>query len=513
MVRIVSAEEAIRQIKDGDMIAVGGFIGSGHPQEVSYALEKSFLETGHPRDLGIVFSAGMGDGTTALGLNHLGHEGLLKRIVGGHWGLIPAIQRLVFENKAEGYNLPLGTISQLLREIGGHRPGVITKIGLKTFIDPRLEGGKMNEITKEDLVELIEMDGEEWLRYKSFPVNVAMVRATYADQDGNLVFHHEANILDAYNQALAAKNSGGIVIAQVEKVVESKTLKPHDVKIPGIMVDYVVIGRPENHWQTYVAAYNPALSGEIRVPMDSIEPLKLDERKVICRRAAMELKGGALNLGFGMPEGIANVANEEGLPGLKMTVETGAIGGVPSSSIGFGSSTNPEAIINMADIFDFYDGSGLTQAYLGMAECDQHGNINVSRFGPKIAGCGGFINISQTAPDVIYCGTLTAKGFKAEFKDGKMTILQEGKLKKFKKEVEQITFSAAYAHQTGQRVLYITERCVFQLIDGKLTLIEIAPGIDLQKDVLDQMEFTPVVSPDLKLMDERLFKDELMGLK
>lgn len=513
MSKIISLEQAVSMIKDGDKIGIGGFIGSGHPQEFSVGIEESFLKSGHPRDLTIMFSAGIGDGTDRLGLNKLGHEGLLKRIIGGHWGLIPKLQRLVFENKVEGYNLPLGTISLLFREIAGHRPGVITKVGLKTFVDPRLEGGKMNGRSKEDLVELMHIDGEEWLRYKSFPLNVALIRATYCDEDGNATMEKEAATLDSLSIAQAAKNSGGIVLLQVEKVVQNGTLDPRKVKIPGIYVDGIVVSRPENHWQTYEAPYNPALSGEVKVPVDSIAPMPLNPRKVVCRRAAMELDPKAIiNLGIGMPEGIANVANEEGLPGLKLTVEAGGIGGVPMAGTAFGTCTNPDAIIDQPYQFDFYDGGGLDQAFLGLAECDKDGNINVSRFGPKIAGCGGFINITQTAPVVVYCGTFTASGLKESFADGKLTIVQEGKIKKFKENVEQITFSAQYAHEVGQKVMYVTERAVFELLEGKLTLTEIAPGVDLQKDILDQMEFMPAISENLKEMDARLFREEKMGL-
>ena len=371
----------------------------------------------------------------------------------------------------------------------------------------------MNELTKQDLVELIEMYGEEWLRYKSFPVNVALIRATYCDEDGNATMDKEAATLDSLSIAQAAKNSGGIVLLQVEKVVQNGTLDPRKVKIPGIYVDGIVVSRPENHWQTYEAKYNPALCGEVKVPVDSIPPMPLNQRKVICRRAAMELDPQAIiNLGIGMPEGIANVANEEGLPGLKLTVEAGGIGGVPMAGTAFGTCTNPDAIIDQPYQFDFYDGGGLDQAFLGLAECDRFGNINVSRFGPKIAGCGGFINITQTAPVVVYCGTFTASGLKVEIKDGKLHILQEGKVKKFIKDVEQVTFAAEYAAEVGQKVLYITERAVFELIDGVLTLTEIAPGVDLEKDILAQMEFRPAIAEDLKEMDARIFRDEVMGL-
>lgn len=513
MSKVISLQQAVDMIPDGATVGVGGFIGCGHPQEFSVGIEESFLNTGHPKDLTIMFSAGIGDGTEHLGLNKLGHEGLLKRIIGGHWGLIPKLQKMVFENKVEGYNLPLGTISLMFRDIAGHRPGTFTKIGLKTFIDPRLEGAKMNERSKEDLVEVVNIDNEEWLRYKPFPINVALIRATYCDENGNATMDKEAATLDSLSIAQAAKNSGGIVLLQVEKVVANGTLDPRKVKIPGIYVDGIVVSRPENHMQTYADQYNPALSGEVKVPVDSIPPMPLNERKIICRRSAMELDPNAIiNLGIGMPEGIANVANEEGMPGLKLTVEAGGIGGVPNAGTAFGTCTNPDAIIDQPYQFDFYDGGGLGQAFLGLAECDRFGNINVSRFGPKIAGCGGFINITQTSPVVVYCGTFTAGGLKIAVQDGKLQIMQEGRIKKFKKDVEQITFSAAYASETGQKVLYVTERAVFELLKGKLTLIEIAPGVDLQKDVLGQMEFEVAVADDLKLMDERLFREEKMGL-
>lgn len=514
MSKVISLEQAVAMIPDDAAIGIGGFIGCGHPQEFSVGIEESFLKTGHPNNLTIMFSAGIGDGTDKLGLNKLGHEGLLKRIIGGHWGLIPKLQRLVFDNKVEGYNLPLGTISLMFRDIAGHRPGTFTKIGLKTFVDPRLEGAKMNARSTEDLVELVNLHGEEWLLYKSFPLNVALIRATYCDEDGNATMDKEAATLDSLSIAQAAKNSGGIVLLQVEKVVKNGTLDPRKVKIPGIYVDGIVVSRPENHMQTYAEQYNPALSGEVKVPVNSIPPMSLNERKVICRRAAMELDPSSIiNLGIGMPEGIANVANEEGLPGLKLTVEAGGIGGVPNAGTAFGTCTNPDAIIDQPYQFDFYDGGGLGQAFLGLAECDRFGNINVSRFGPKIAGCGGFINITQTSPVVVYCGTFTAGGLKVAIEDGKLNILQEGKVKKFKQDVEQITFSAEYAKETGQKVLYVTERAVFELIDGVLTLIEIAPGVDLDKDILAHMEFKPVIAENLKTMDERLFKPEIMGLK
>lgn len=515
MAQVITPEQAAELVKDGDRLVMLGFIGMAHPQEVTYAIEDRFLKTGHPKDVDLFFPTNVGDGTPALGMNHLAQEGLLRSIVGGHWNLVPALQKLVVDNKVQAWNLPIGTLAQQLREIAGNRPGVITKIGLNTFVDPRLQGGKMNDITKEDLVELMEIDGEEYLRYKPFKnLDVGVIRGTYADENGNVTMQKEAAFLEALAMAEAVHNKGGIVIAQVEDVVQNGTLNPKDVKVPGIMVDYIVKGTPDNSWQTYMNPYLPELSGQIKKPLAEVEPMPLNARKVISRRAAMELsKNACVNLGIGIPEGIASIANEEQLPGMKMTVEAGNIGGIPSSGVGFGSATNPECTIDSPAMFDFYDGGGLDQAFLGLAECDSKGNINVSRFGPRIAGCGGFINITQSTPVVVFCGTFTAKGLKEKIGDGKLEIINEGQVKKFMKDVEQITFSSDFAKAAGQKVLYITERAVFELRDGVFTLTEIAPGIDLQKDVLDQMEFAPAIADDLKTMDPRLFTDEVMGIK
>lgn len=512
MSKIMSAAEAVSMIQDGDTLCIVGFIGSVLPQELTNALEQRFLQSGKPRDLTLHFCTGGGDGGMR-GENALAHEGLLKRIVGGHFGLVPQLQKMIAENKAEGYNLPLGTIGHLYRDIAGGRLGTLTHVGLKTFVDPRLEGGKMNERTKEDLVELVQIGNEERLLYKAQHLDVAFLRATICDEDGNYTMEKEASALESLALAQAVHNQGGKVIVQAETIVQTGTLDARKVKVPGILVDAIVQSVPENHMQTYVAQYNPAFSGECRVPVDSMEPMALNERKVIARRSAMELIPNAIiNLGIGVPEGISNVANEEGLPGLKLTVEAGGIGGFPSGGNAFGAVTNPDCIIDLPAMFDFYDGGGLGQAFLGLAQCDRFGNINVSKFGPKIAGCGGFINITQNTKHVVYCGTFTAGGLKVAIHDGKLEILQEGKVKKFIQDVEQVTFSAEYAKENQQDVMYITERAVFRLIDGILTLTEIAPGVDLQKDILDQMEFTPALAKDMKLMDERLFQPEKMGL-
>ena len=514
MAKIMSVSEAVKTyIKDGSTVTFGGFVGSAHPEEVSLTIEEEFLSCGHPCNLTLLYCAGMGDGKDK-GLNHFGHEGLVSKVIGGHWGLVPKLQQLALENKIAAYNLPQGVISQMYRDIAAGKPGVITHVGLKTYIDPRLEGGKINEKAKQagDVVEVINLCGEEKLFYHSIPLDVAVIRATYADERGNCTMEHEGVTLDALSLAQATKNSGGKVIMQVEKVVQFGSLDSRLVKIPGILVDAIVVAKPENHMQTFGTAYNPAFSGEVRIPVDAIAPLALDSRKVISRRAAMELVPNAVvNLGIGMPECISSVAAEEGIDGMVLTTESGVIGGVPAGGLDFGVTANAECVVDQAYQFDFYDGGGLDVAFLGLAEMDGQGNVNVSKFGVKLPGCGGFINITQNAKKIVFCGTFTAGGLKEDFKDGKLEILQEGRGKKLVEQVEQITFSGEYARQKGQKVFYVTERAVFELTEKGVTLIEIAPGVDLKKDVLDQMGFVPVMG-EVKLMDARLFGQAKMGL-
>jgi propionate CoA-transferase len=510
--KVVSAEEAVALIRTGDTLANSGFVGNGTPDELLLALAERFAATGEPRDLTLIFAAGQGDGKER-GLNRLAAPGLLKRVIGGHWGLIPALGRLAVDGRIEAYNLPQGVISQMYREIAARRPGVLTKVGLGTFVDPRLEGGRINAQTTEEIVQRLDLAGEEWLFYPARPISVAFIRGTTADPHGNITMERESLTLDNLAMAMATHNSGGLVIAQVERIAEAGSLNPRQVKIPGVLVDCVVVARPEHHRQTYATAYNPAFSGEIRVPLTSLPPMELDERKIIARRCALELPpGGVVNLGIGMPEGVASVAAEEGaLTYVTLTAEPGVIGGVPASGLDFGAAVNTAAVIEQNQQFDFYDGGGLDLAVLGMAEADAAGNVNVSRFGPKLAGAGGFINISQNARRVVFAGTFTAGGLVVAGGDGRLAIKQEGRARKFVSKVQQITFAGDYAAKRGQEVLYVTERCVFRLTEKGLALIEVAPGVDVERDILALMDFRPLMD-SVTEMPAALFRPDMIGL-
>lgn len=511
--KIVTAEQAIGLIHDGDTLVCSGFGVVGVPDELLLALQQRFESTQSPRELTLIFGGGPGDGKEQ-GINRIALDGLIQRAIGGHWGLVPKLGAMAMDNRIEAWNLPLGVISHLYRDIAAGLPGNVSRVGLGTFVDPRLQGGKVNARTTEELVSVIELAGQELLFYRVPKPQVAFIRASIADPDGNLSIEREALTQDTLAIATAVKNSGGIVIAQVEYLCERASLPARQVKVPGILVDCVVQARPQYHMQTYGTGYNPALSGQMRVPLDALPPMPFDERKIIARRAAFELMPNAVvNLGIGMPEGVADIANEERLLSyMTLTAEPGVVGGVPGSGLNFGSSTNATAQLDMNQQFDFYDGGGLDLAVLGLAECDARGNINVSRFGPKLAGAGGFINITQNSRTVVFIGTFSAGGLKVAVEQGQLRILQEGKHRKFVEAIEQVTFSGEYAARLGKRVLYVTERCVFALSAEGLELIEIAPGIDLERDILSQMAFRPIVRQPV-LMDARIFRPEPMGLK
>jgi propionate CoA-transferase len=510
--KLISAAAAADLVRDGDWLTTSGFVGIGVPEELLSALEARFVATGSPRGLSLFFAAGQGDGKDR-GLNRLGHEGLLDRVIGGHWGLIPKVAKLATDGLIEGWNLPQGVISHLYRDIAAGKPGHLSRVGLGTFVDPRLEGGRINDQTPEGLVQVMSVAGEDLLFYPARPLNVAFLRGTSADPSGNISMEREALVIDSLAQAMAVKNSGGVVIVQVERMVARHGLNPRDVVIPGALVDAVVLSTPENHHQTFATPYSHAFSGQFRVEADEAGSMPLTARKIIARRAAFELPiNGVVNLGIGMPEGVAAVAAEERLLShLTLTAEPGVIGGQPASGLDFGAAINTDAIIPQNAQFDFYDGGGLDIAVLGMAEVDSAGNLNVSRFGPKLAGAGGFINISQTARAVVFAGTFTSVGLEISVADGALEIRSEGRVRKFVEAVQQITFAGKLAAQTGKKVLYVTERAVFQLKPDGLHLIEIAPGIDLERDVLAHMGFAPVIGEVLE-MDPRLFDPAPMDL-
>jgi propionate CoA-transferase len=495
---LCSADEAAAQIRDGATVVCGGFVGAAHPEALTSAIERRFISDGHPCGLTLVYAAGQGDAKTR-GLNHLGHEGLLHRVIGGHWGLVPKIGRLALDSKIEAYNIPQGVVCHLLRDIAAGRPGCITHVGLGTFIDPLNDGGRMNAATPPGIVERIELAGRTWLFYKSFPVHVGLIRATAADPHGNLLMDEEAVVGEVLAIAQAVHNCGGRVLAQVKRIVHEPAVPAH-VRVPGVLVDCVVVADEHEHEQTFAETLNRSYFTPRPPTWDTqtgpaIEPLPLDERRIIAARACDELAPGAIaNLGIGMPEGIARIAAERGLlDSVTLTVESGPIGGMPAGGLSFGASVHPQAIIDQPAQFDFYDGGGLDFAALGAAQVDVAGNVNVSKFGSRLAGVGGFVNISQSAKRLVFCGTFTSGGLEVNVADGRLAIPREGTTKKFVERVDQISFSADVARQKRQDVLFVTERAVFRLVDAGLELIEIAPGIDLQRDVLEQMAFRPII--------------------
>ncbi|MDR1798081.1 MAG: hypothetical protein LBR44_11745 [Clostridiales Family XIII bacterium] len=516
MSKIVSMENALDLFGDGAVFASSGFVLIGTSESVLKALGERYAATGHPKGLTCVFGASHGD-YTGVGDDHLAQDGMIAKIVGGHFGLTPALGEYIAAGKCQIYNYPLGVMAHLFRATIAQEPGILTKVGIKTFVDPRLEGGRLNAATTENEVKLVELNGEEWLWYPTRKLDIGLVRGTCADEDGNVTIEHEASKLDMRTIAMAVHACGGKVIVQVKHVVKAGSLTADQIEIPGTFVDAVVVC-PEpltEHKQTRDIFYDPSLSGHRNVPLASIPPLALDVRKVLARRAAMELIPNAvINLGIGIPEGVAVVAAEEGFGDqFTLTTESGILGGIPCGGGAFGAGQNAIGVFDMCTMFDFYNGGGLDMSVLGLAEVNAKGDINVGRFGPKSPGCGGFINISQNTPKIVFCGSFTSGGVELAIGDGTLRVVREGRNRKFVEELQQVTYSGEYGAQIGQDVTYVTERAVFRLTENGIELTEIAPGVDLEKDVLGQMGFRPLIAKDLKSMDAAIFREEKMGLQ
>lgn len=512
--KVITADEVGALIADEATLFLGGLAISSLPEEVLQGLERHFLATGHPRMLSTWACGAVGNSGEA-GMKHFAHAGMVRRVVAGHFGQTgKEMMKMVFDGEVEAYNFPQGTLSQLTRQIANRSPGVLTQVGLGTFVDPRQEGGRMNSRSTEPLVRLVELDDQEWLYYPSPRIDVALIRGTLVDERGNLTLDKEGMHLEQLAIAQAARRWGGIVIAQVERVVKAGSLHPKSVKVPGFLVDYVVVAQPQNHMMSISTAFNPAFCGDVKVPVSTLEPMPLDERKVIARRAALELRPGAItNLGIGIPAGLPSVAAEEGVADLlTLSIEAGVNGGIPAQGGDFALAHNPESIIEQSAQFDFYDGGGLDASFLGLAQTDAHGNVNVSKFNGRPVGCGGFINITRSTPNLVFCGSFTAGGLDVAVGDGRLTIRREGKVRKFIAQVEQITFNGHDAALRQQNVTFITERAVFKLRADGLELVEVAPGVDVQRDVLDHMDFMPIVR-DVKTMDPALFQPVWGGLK
>jgi propionate CoA-transferase len=511
--KAVSAEQAVALIPAGSTVLVDGSGGGvNEPALLLRALEERFLADGSPSDLTIVHPSGMGDGRGG-GIARVAHPGLVRRVIGGHWSWSREMQQLASDEAIEAYCLPQGVLSHLLRNIAGRGPGLLTHVGLGTFVDPRLEGGRLNERTTEELVELVEIGGREWLLYRTLDIDVALIRGTRADERGNIVMDEEGLYAETLSAAQAAKNCGGIVIAQVREMVPAGTLDPRIVKVPGLLVDAVVVD-PEQRLSVEVER-DLTLVGARKAATDELPRLPLSHRKVIARRAAQELReGDVINLGFGVPDGVASIlAEEDMLDHVTFTVEQGHVGGVPATGADFGLARNQEAMVDAGYQFDWYDGGGLDVAILSFAEVDAAGNVNVSKFGGRIAGVGGFINISQGARRVVFVGSLTAGRLDFGLGPSGLEIRADGTTPKFVPEVEQISFSAEYARRWERPVTYVTERATFELGEHGPVLVEIAPGVDLERDVFGRMGFRPEVSPDLRVADAAIFDTPPFGLR
>ena len=519
--KIISMAQAAALIPDEAVVTVSSSSGLGCPDALLQAIGQRFAETGAPHGLTTIHPIGAGDMYGILGIDHLAQSGLLKRVIAGSYPSGPSsmpspkIWQMIHDNQVEAYNFPSGILFHMHREAAAKRPGVLTRVGWDTVFDPRHRGGRMNDITTEDLIRVVEFDGEEWLYFRAIPVDVALIRATTADEWGNLSYEHDGAYLGALDQAMAARNNGGIVIAQVKRVTSGGALNPQAVRVPGTLVDFVVIA--PDQMQTTQTQYEPAISGEVRRPLDSFEGVEWNVQKVIARRAALELRAGeAVNLGFGISALVPYILLEEGLHGaVTWVIEQGAVGGLPLRDFQFGCASNAQAIIPSPDQFTYFQGAGFDRSLLSFMQVDQHGSVNVSRLAARphvTAGIGGFIDITANARNLVFSGFFTAGGLELDIVDGELRILKEGRIPKFVPSAEEVTYSGRRGIELGQQVTYVTERCAIQLRPEGLTVTEIAPGIDLERDVLGQAGIPLRVSDDLHMMDPRLFRPEPMGL-
>ena len=521
MTKFISADEAVSLIRDGSNLGIGGFATFGAADAILRAIRRRYDLEGTPAGLTVVSPACPGDGKgNTWGMSAFGPDSrIVDRVITSHVGQVPYLVRELAANHIAAWLLPLGVFTQLFHAAAAGRPGVLTHVGKYTFVDPRVEGGKANQRAIDDgrdLVEVVELGGKDYLFYHTLPMDACIIRASYADTDGNLSFEREAIPAEQAEMAAACHAGGGIVIAQVEKVVQKGSLHPRNVWVPSKLVDYVVVSAEGEHPHTYeVPDFRAELCGDVKIPVEAVPPMEMSIRKAVARRGALELKKGSLaNLGLGISDGISKVAAEEGFSDqIALTIETGIFGGVPLSGLSLGAGVNSDALLRTSDVFDLYDGGVLDMAFLSGAEIDQYGNVNVTKFGGRVVGPGGFINISQNTPKMCFLGTFTAGNQQIRAEDGRLVIEQDGPIVKFKQDVEQISFSGRYAVESGQEVLFITERAVFRLTPDGLMLTEMAPGVDLEQHILAKMDFKPLISPDLKLMDERIFRDGLMGLR
>ncbi|AHK30856.1 CoA-transferase [Rhodococcus opacus PD630] len=519
--RVLTARQAADLVRDGDVVTVSSSSGLGCPDEVLAGLGQRYEETRSPKNLTSVHPIAAGDMWGIKGIDHIARPGLLSRVVAGSYPSGPSsaepprIWQMIENNEVEAYNFPSGVLYQLHRAAAAKQPGVLSKVGLDTFVDPRISAGRMNTITPEAFVRVHELDGQEWLFYDALVPDVAIIRATTADTHGNLTFEEEASPLGALDLAYAAHNNGGVVIAQVKYLAEGGSLSPQAVQVPGILVDALVLA--PDQLQTTQTQYDPAISGELRRPLSTLEPVPFTLEKVMARRAAAELQSGEIaNLGFGVSALVPHVLVEEGLANaVSWVIEQGPVGGVPLLDFVFGVAQNPDAIMQSSDQFTLLQGGGFEHSLLSFLEIDRHGNVNVHSL-PKrrhvTAGVGGFADITSAAPSIVFVGSFTAGRRDIGIEDGALQIRADGPHTKFVNEVDSPTFSGKRALANGQKVLYVTERAVLELRPEGLTVIEIAPGVDLQRDVLGKSEFELLVDPNLTTMSAELFLPQLQNL-